>query len=112
MIHHLPPAPGMASSDGKYAWSLRDFEGIVGNSTSYSGFFGLDENCEWGWIKMNGAFGFILNASIRLTEGENGEPEIATLYYKDTFCGWGDYYQMVYDPEEHNFVTQCHEAPE
>ena len=98
--------------DGKYDWWLADFERIVGNRTSYSGFFGLDENCEWSWIKKNGAFGFMLNASIRLTEGENGEPEIATLYYKDTFCGWGDYYQMVYDPEEHNFVTQCHEAPE
>ncbi len=92
----------------KYNWGLKNVEGIGGNNVfSYSGFFGLDENCEWGWIKVNGVYHFILNASISLVEGENGEPEIAELYYKGGFCGWGDYYQLVYDSEEHNFVTQC-----
>tara|TARA_Y100001936_G_scaffold28546_1_gene26817 strand:+ start:1094 stop:1972 length:879 start_codon:yes stop_codon:yes gene_type:complete len=92
----------------KYNWGLKNVEWIGGNNvTSYSGFFGLDENCEWGWIKVNGVYGFIFNASIRLTEGENDEPEIATLRYKSYFCGSGDYYQLVYDSEEHNFVTQC-----
>ena len=92
----------------KYNWGLKNVEGIGGNNVfSYSGFFGLDENCEWGWIKVNGVYHFILNASISLVEGENGEPEIATLHYKGGFCGWGDYYQLVYDSEEHNFVTQC-----
>ena len=96
--------------DGKYDWSLQHFEGLTfGNVVSESAFFGLDENCDWGWIEMDGHVSFMDNAWWSFTEGENGEPEIASLRYKGYACSewFGGPYYVTYDPEEQAFVTDC-----
>lgn len=99
-------------------------DGIRGaNRISFSGVFGPNENCEWGWVPVLPSEGdwhntFVPNASVVIVYKDRPEGSFAWDSYSDPWFGvfdWKDYtcpfetrYAIaVYDPTMHAFLSTC-----
>ena len=92
------------------------------------GFFGPDEDCDWGWIPVEEALLEIDSTGVEkelltFVYGSDGVTVewIKEMHYlnhwwfvefrhKDYSCPYNDYSSSVYDPERHVFVSQCPEG--